>query len=231
MAKSCTCQLKSLIRDCKVVFFKPQWHPVEINHTFLNAVRHLFPNLRIMLTFVSSSYRTHSETELFNVTFLMEEHFGLDPEFVGSKFLKKGFHIAGIKGHLQIFFDIYVCAVWNGRYPKTIFKSNMRQVHDFLMEIKSEFHHDTILLMTALEIFKEVAAREYQNEAFDRSSIKLGLVTEEEMKRQLMAEFNPGELDRLKKAFKKPDSLDAFMKNNTRASNMRSGNQNVKTEL
>ena len=145
----------------------------------------------------------------------MEEHFGLDPEFVGSKFLKKGFRIAGIKGHLQIFFDIYVCAVWSGKYPKAIHKRNMMQVHDFLMEIKSEFHQDTILLMTAMSIFDEVKTRK----------------TSEEINKELFAEFNPGELERLKKAFKKPESLDAFMKNNTKASNMRSRNQNVKTEL
>ena len=158
---------------------------------------------------------THPKTELFSVTFLLEEENGLNPEFVGSRFLKKGLHVAGIKGHLQIFFDIYTYAVWNGNLATNIIQATMSQVNDFLMKIKSEFHKDTIQLMKAMLIFDEVAARK----------------SPEEMKKELLAEFNPGELERLKKAFKKPESLDAFMKNNTKASNMRSRNQNVKTEL
>ena len=158
---------------------------------------------------------THPKTELFSVSYLLEEENGLNPEFVGSKFLKKGLQVAGIKGHLQIFFDIYTYAVWNGNFPTKIIQATMSQVHDFLMKIKSEFHKDTIQLMKAMLIFDEVAHRK----------------TPEELKKELLAEFNPGELERLKKAFKKPESLDAFMKNNTKASNMRSRNQNVKTEL
>jgi len=129
--------------------------------------------------------------------------------------LKKGLQVAGIKGHLEIFFNIYTYAVWHGNFPTNIIQKTMSQVHDFLMKIKSEFHKDIILLMKAMLIFDEVAARK----------------SPEEMKKELLAEFNPGELERLKKTFKKPESLDAFMKNNTKASNMRSRNHNVKTEL
>jgi len=170
-------------------------------------------NFSIIVDYILNS--THPQTELFNVTFLLEEENGLNPEFIGSKFLKKGLQVAGIKGHLEIFFNIYTYAVWHGNFPTNIIQKTMSQVHDFLMKIKSEFHKDIIQLMKAMLIFDEVAARK----------------SPEEMKKELLAEFNPGELERLKKTFKKPESLDAFMRNNTKASNMRSRNHNVKTEL
>ena len=44
-----------------------------------------------------------------------------------------------------------------------------------------------------------------------------------------MAEFKPGELEKLRRTFKKPEMLDSFMKNNTKPVNMRS--KKMKTEL
>ena len=135
---------------------------------------------------------------------------GKPPNF--HKFLsgtyKKGFIIAGEIGHVEIWLNLYISYFQHDNPQKDI-----KDLHDFLMENKSKFHEEIINLMKAMKIFEEVANRKKH----------------EHIKQELMAEFKPGELEKLRRTFKKPEMLDSFMKNNTKPVNMRS--KKMKTEL
>ena len=135
---------------------------------------------------------------------------GEPPNF--HKFLsgayKKGLINAGKNGHVEIWLNLYVSYFQHDNPQKDI-----KDLNDFLMENKSEFHEKVINLMKAMKIFEEVANRKKHAQ----------------MKQELLAEFKPGELEKLRRTFKKPEMLDSFMKNNTKPVNMRS--KKLKTEL
>ena len=155
--------------------------------------------------------------EILDSTFkewLKRKEIGERPHFHKylSGFLKKGLLGAGKIGHKEMWFKIYIC--YKQQYNS---EQDFKVLIEFLMENKSEFHEEIINLMKAmnfLNIIEEVENRKKH----------------EQMKQELVAEFKPGELEKLKQTFKKPEMLDSFMKNKTKPV-VKKGSKKLKTEL